>query len=155
VCPPSPGPGYHSCTSPTQSPRRPHPSSESNPPIGDIITDCGAHYGPPVAGDPFVQGPGDASDIDPNDVRQGQLGDCYFLATLASIAQQDPERIRNMVEANSDGTYTVWFPSHHPATGGRIPVRVTADLPLDRDGNVAFARPMDFDPKAAPSCGSR
>ena len=33
--------------------------------------------------------------INPNDVKQGALGDCYFLATLSSLAEF-PHRIRAM-----------------------------------------------------------
>ena len=33
--------------------------------------------------------------IQPQDIRQGQLGDCYFLAGLAALAQR-PDRIFNL-----------------------------------------------------------
>ena len=39
-----------------------------------------------VKGTAFIQGKGDDKDIDPNDVSQGRLGDCYFVAALAAIA---------------------------------------------------------------------
>jgi hypothetical protein len=52
-------------------------------------------------------------------VEQGGLGDCYFLAGVASQAAQNPEAIKRMIRANADGTYTVSFP-------GRKPVTVTA-----------------------------
>jgi len=44
-----------------------------------------------------------------SDARQGQLGDCYFIAALASIADKNPEAVRNLFIDNSDGTYTVRF----------------------------------------------
>ena len=31
--------------------------------------------------------------IDPSDVRQGELGTCYFLATLSAMAE-NPERVK-------------------------------------------------------------
>jgi hypothetical protein len=42
-----------------------------------------------------------------NDVDQGQLGDCSFMASLASVAALDPNFIYEMITDNHDGTYTV------------------------------------------------
>ncbi len=44
-----------------------------------------------------------------NDARQGQLGDCYFIASLASIADKNPDAVRNLFIDNNDDTYTVRF----------------------------------------------
>jgi len=47
--------------------------------------------------------------IEPNDIKQGRLGDCYFLCCLASLAEW-PERIRNLIvekEISKEGKYTV------------------------------------------------
>lgn len=44
-----------------------------------------------------------------SDSRQGQLGDCYFLASLVSIAERNQSAIRNMFVDNEDGTFTVRF----------------------------------------------
>ena len=41
--------------------------------------------------------------------QQGDLGDCYFIATLAGIANVNPTAIENMFLANGDGTWTVRF----------------------------------------------
>ncbi|MGN6725968.1 MAG: C2 family cysteine protease [Tepidisphaeraceae bacterium] len=46
-----------------------------------------------------------------NDVVQGQVGDCYFLSTLAGTAKVSPDVIRNMVSDLGDGTYAVRFKS--------------------------------------------
>jgi uncharacterized protein (DUF2141 family) len=43
------------------------------------------------------------------DVKQGAVGDCYYLSTLASIAQEKPSYISNMFIDNGDNTYTVRF----------------------------------------------
>jgi uncharacterized protein (DUF2141 family) len=43
------------------------------------------------------------------DIKQGAVGDCYYLATLASIAQEKPSYISNMFTDNGDNTYTVRF----------------------------------------------
>lgn len=38
------------------------------------------------------------------------IGNCYFVAAMASMAQVKPEAIRDMIKDNKDGTYTVKFP---------------------------------------------
>jgi hypothetical protein len=40
---------------------------------------------------------------------QGQLGDCYFISALGTIADANPAAIQNMFLDNGDGTYTVRF----------------------------------------------
>lgn len=69
------------------------------------------------------------------DVGQGQIGDCYFLAPLASLAQQNPDLIRRLVVELGDGTFAVRFES-----GGTAYVRVDADLPTWRgETNPVYA----------------
>ena len=49
--------------------------------------------------------------IDPNDICQGLLGDCYFLSALSSIAE-NPKRIKNIFiskQINESGAYCVRF----------------------------------------------
>ncbi len=43
------------------------------------------------------------------DIHQGALGDCYFLAALASIVSKNPETIKEMMKDNGNGTVTVRF----------------------------------------------
>jgi hypothetical protein len=43
------------------------------------------------------------------DERQGQIGDCYFISTLGTLADSDPATVRNMFINNGDGTFTVRF----------------------------------------------
>jgi hypothetical protein len=51
-----------------------------------------------------------ANGISPDDVvKQGKEGDCYFLATLAAIANKQPEYIKDMFIDNGDNTFTVRF----------------------------------------------
>ena len=59
------------------------------------------------AGAPFVRGEGDAGRVDPNDVTQGNLGDCYLLAAAAAVARLNPALIERMIHENGDGTYNV------------------------------------------------
>ncbi len=47
--------------------------------------------------------------IRPKFVKQGSLWDCYFHASLASVADARPDLIKKMIHDNRDGTYTVTF----------------------------------------------
>lgn len=51
------------------------------------------------------------ANIEPADISQGALGDCYFLSTLSVIAEK-PNRIRNLFvdeKVNDQGIYGVWL----------------------------------------------
>src|SRR5262249_52466936 len=50
--------------------------------------------------------------IAPEGVIQGGIGDCYFLAEIASLASSPAgkQAIVDMIKVNDDGTYTVTFP---------------------------------------------
>ena len=94
-------------------------STASNPAIGH----AGAHpsnvaprepirgmldYGPALTGPVAVQGARDRHAISETDVNQGAIGNCYFLAALSSLAQQQPELLRNAISGpKADGTYDV------------------------------------------------
>jgi|GEM_PF-4609319 len=56
--------------------------------------------------------------IQSSDVDQGSIGDCYFLSSMASVAQTHPELLKNAITANPDGTYTVKF--HQPPVVGNL-----------------------------------
>jgi hypothetical protein len=43
------------------------------------------------------------------DELQGQLGDCYFISALGTLADSNPAAVQNMFLDNGDGTYTVRF----------------------------------------------
>jgi hypothetical protein len=70
-----------------------------------------------------------------NDIYQGGVGDCYFLATLSATAKTDPNRIRNSVVDLGDGTYAVQFWSG----GSPQYVRVDAELSIDSYGDHTYA----------------
>jgi hypothetical protein len=89
-----------------------------------------------IKGSPFIKGEGDKNDVEMNDVRQGRLGDCYFLASLAALAKTDPELIKSRVKDNGDGTYTVLF-----FEGGAVVVDNT--FPTDESGQPVYASPDD------------
>lgn len=66
--------------------------------------------GPKMCRDLFGDKTDPLKSIRPDAVKQGVLGDCYFLSALASLAQIQPEAINKMIQDNKDGTYTVTFP---------------------------------------------
>jgi YD repeat-containing protein len=72
--------------------------------------------------------------IKPDAIKQGEIGDCYFLASLASVAQKDPDSIKDMIRPNKDGTYTVTFPGDkdNPVT---VNAPTEAEIALYAQGN--------------------
>jgi len=72
-----------------------------------------------------------------DDVFQGGGGDCYFLSTLAALADADPDFIRRAVVHLTDGTFSVRF---FQENGAQTFVHVTADLWVDNSGNLRYAR---------------
>ncbi len=60
-----------------------------------------------------------------DDIKQGYLGDCYFLSTLSSVAKVNQNVIRQSVVDLGDGTYAVQFNKN----GAKIFVRVDGQLP--------------------------
>jgi len=77
------------------------------------------------------------SDAGPSgdDVNQGNVGDCYFLAPLSSIARLDPWKIRQSVLDMGDGTYLVQF----SRGSSKAFVRVDGQLPTWDGTNPEYA----------------
>ncbi|MGW8653504.1 C2 family cysteine protease [Nocardia salmonicida] len=76
----------------------------------------------------------------PTDVRQGGVADCYLLANLIGLAEDNPTLITDMItEHRTDGerTFTVRF--HDPHTGGPTWVTVDDTFPVDADGQMIYA----------------
>jgi hypothetical protein len=69
------------------------------------------------------------------DVKQGSVGDCYFVAALAEAAFRNANLITSMFIVNGDGTYTVRM------YNGSTPWLVTVDsyLPTNASGNLIYA----------------
>jgi hypothetical protein len=69
------------------------------------------------------------------DVVQGNVGDCYLLASLSEVAARDPGRLQSMFTDNGDGTFTVRFYIDERVSGQIVPqetyVTVDRDLPTD------------------------
>lgn len=70
-----------------------------------------------------------------DDIKQGQVGDCYFLSQLASYAKIDPTLIKQSIVDLGDGSYAVQFKSN----GTNQYYRVSADLPSYNNSQTAAA----------------
>jgi Calpain family cysteine protease len=75
----------------------------------------------------------DLHDVDLNDIKQDQVGDCYFLATIGMIVQKDPNIIKNLITDAGDGkNFTVvikgtsYAVTYDPARG-RAQAKLTGD----------------------------
>jgi hypothetical protein len=63
-----------------------------------------------MAGNLYSDANRPVNSIVPDAIKQGSIGDCYFLAAVGSLAKIDPQAIQDMIKENGDGTYTVTFP---------------------------------------------
>ncbi|MEH2327189.1 MAG: CARDB domain-containing protein [Nostoc sp.] len=75
--------------------------------------------------------------ISADDIKQGALGDCYYVSTLSSIAQEKSNYIQNMFIDNGDNTFTVRF--FNNGVGNYI--TVDQYLPTDTSGQLIYASP--------------
>ena len=83
----------------------------------------------------FLQG------VEATDVKQGALGDCYYVAALAAVAHRDPKAIEDAVKDNGDGTYTCRF---YPKVGGAPKhVDVDGELYVNASGAPKYAKSED------------
>jgi hypothetical protein len=76
----------------------------------------------------WVNGP------DYNDVVQGYLGDCYYMAALGSLAGTHPDLVSQMIAPMGDGTYAVRFYQNNQP----VYVRVDAQLPGTAPGSLIY-----------------
>ena len=74
------------------------------------------------------------------DIHQGGVGDCYFLASLASLAQNETASTRQMVVPLGDGTYIVrLYTTDSRGVATPTYLRMDADLPVTSYGSLAYA----------------
>jgi hypothetical protein len=85
-------------------------------------------YGNFSANPLFVNGPRFS------DIHQGMNGDCYFLASLGALAQNEPQDIVQAIAPLGDGTYAVRFYRN----GQSVYLRIDADLPVN-GGSLCYA----------------
>ncbi|MDB9535037.1 pre-peptidase C-terminal domain-containing protein [Dolichospermum planctonicum CS-1226] len=79
----------------------------------------------------YVSGSLFQNGLSADDIYQGAVGDCYYLVTLASIAEEKPDYIQNMFTDNGDNTFTVRFYNNGVAD------YVTVDRYLPTSGGYA------------------
>jgi hypothetical protein len=84
-----------------------------------------------------------------SDVVQGRngnryLGDCWLLASVASIAHSQPQLLEQAITDHGDGTYTVRL--HRAEADGNMraeDITVDGDVPRTADGQDAYAQRQD------------
>jgi hypothetical protein len=60
------------------------------------------------------------------------IGSCYFVAALASLAKTNPQKVRDMITVNDDGSYTVKF----PGASHSVTVEKPTDKEIEKDGGA-------------------
>jgi hypothetical protein len=88
-----------------------------------------ATYGIDNAGSLFGTG------VSYSDIKQGEVGDCYFMSALGVMANDSPSTITNMFIDNGDGTYIVRLYDN----GAPFYVTVNRMLPEDSSGKFIYA----------------
>lgn len=93
----------------------------------------GVRYQPIERGTLMVNGVG------ADDPLQGNVGNCYLIAAMASLAKVKPEVLTRAIQANPDGTFTVTFHERKKGKAQPSPVKVTVDGRFPhRDGQLEF-----------------
>ena len=60
---------------------------------------------------------------------EGEIGNCYLVATAASLRQLRPDVLKEMIRDHGDGTYTVTFKAR-PVASNRSPRAQGEQAPL-------------------------
>ena len=118
------------------------PGAQPNP--GD-----GAGWTTPGSGGDLPIFPEDVEGHDwMNDINQGSYGDCWYLATLAGVVDEDPDWVQNHVVPNANGTVTVYL---YDDKGNRVPVTVSGELPTGDGQTYRGVRPGSGDLETGPA----
>lgn len=75
-----------------------------------------------------------------DDIFQGSVGDCYFVAKLSALAGAEPEWVRKSVAPLGDGSYAVRLYREDKGDYKEDYFRVDADLWVDTAGTPKYAR---------------
>ncbi|MDB4940631.1 MAG: peptidase calpain [Labilithrix sp.] len=99
-----------------------------------------------VPGTLFVKSEGQSHAVSPADVAQGQLGDCWFMSSMAAVASRSPNAIQSNFKTNKNGTVSVRiFDGENKSHWQKVDTK----FPVDDKGNVAYAQPVSGDKKGA------
>jgi Ca2+-binding RTX toxin-like protein len=106
----------------------------SKDPLGQNLPDPGVASGTAYSnfGNSPLFGPGGPS---PDDIHQGELGDCWYVSALSSVARKNPGHLQNQAVPFGDGTFIVQVGD---AVNAKY-VRVDADFPADSNGDLLYA----------------
>ncbi len=127
-------------TSKTAEPTLANTGDAANPAAVDRAT---TYAEPPPGAELAVKGAGDAHALSPNDVRQGALGDCTFLASLRALVRANPALIQKTVKPAGAGRYAVTlFKDGKPQT-----VEVTHNMPSAAAGSPTYAQYDKLEPE--------
>jgi hypothetical protein len=98
----------------------------------------------------FLKGSDDEHAIDPDDVAQGSLGDCYLMAAMVAVARADPDAIQELIKDNEDGTFDVNLHIRDSWRGSPKEKTHTVDtrLPEKYEGTPLYAKLGDETPEA-------
>ncbi len=88
----------------------------------------------------YAQGSLFQNGISHDDIRQGYINNCFFLAGLGATLVQSSEIIQNMFVDNGDGTFTVRFYNKGVADY----VTVDRYLPTNNIGNLVYGNAGDY-----------
>jgi len=101
----------------------------------------GKEYEDFTDGTAFVKGANDEHAVDPNDVKQGALGDCYLIAGMAAVARADPKLIEKLIKDNGDGTYDVslYIRPHRRGYPRKVTKTVDSRLAVKYSGKPLYA----------------
>ena len=119
------------------------PSAVNHTHAGVLQDDSGLrherHAGTPFVRDRFE----DETGVDPSDVRQGNIGDCFFLSPVMATARINPRRIYNMVRGpigESPTGGSVYEVKLYNAAGELVTHRVDDRFVTGGDGSPRYAQ---------------
>jgi hypothetical protein len=90
----------------------------------------------------YKKGEGDENAMSPNDIKQGQVGDCFFLSSIAALARNMPEDLKNLITDNEDGTYTVTLYLREDRKSTKRTAKkiiIKPEFVEDKDGKLVYA----------------
>ncbi len=95
-----------------------------------------------ITGTPIVNG------VSPDDVHQGQLGDCNLLAPAMAVARVSPAAISSLITDNGNGTYNVslYYRDHFWSDLTAHVFTLSNQLPVDSNGNLVYGQSFDTGP---------